>query len=215
MYSAERIRLIIADDHVVIAEALSKILSTSFDVVATVHDGRGLIQMGQKFRPDVLLTDIGLPLLNGLDAILQFKRLVPGAKILIVSTNCDPDVVAEAFRRGASGYVPKTADVSELVDAIHRVLAGDFYISPLLRSNTWAMSKRTEGRKPVRADLTERQVEVLQLLAEGKSMKEAGAILDLTTRTVAFHKYRIMKNLRLRNDAELVRFAMRNHIVFD
>ena len=210
-----RPRVLIADDHALIAEALSKLLFASFDVVATVHDGRSLIREGQRLKPDVILADIGLPLLNGLDAVCQFKRLVPEAKVVYVTVNHDPDLVSEAFRRGASAYLLKTAAASELVTAIHLALKGEVYVSSLLRADLANVPAPTRGATPSASELTDRQVEVLQLLAEGKSMKEAAAVLNLTTRTVAFHKYRIMANLQLRNDADLVRYAMQHHLVFD
>jgi len=211
MHGASRPRILIADDHALIAEAFTKLLATAFDVVATVYDGRSLIETAQRLQPDVILADIGMPLLNGLEAAQRIKRTLPNVKVIYVTINHDPDVVAEAFRRGASGYLSKTAAVTELVSAIYQALNGDFYLSPQLRSA--APSSRTQplSQQPL---LTERQVDVLQLLAEGRSMKEAAAVLNLTTRTVAYHKYRIMGNLHLRNDAEVVQYAMRHHVVF-
>jgi len=211
MPGASRPRILIADDHALIAEAFNKLLATAFDVVATVYDGRSLIETAQRLQPDVILADIGMPLLNGLEAAQRIKRTLPHVKIIYVTINHDPDVVAEAFRRGASGYLSKTAAVAELVAAIYQALNGDCYLSPQLQSA--ASSSRTQQALPEPL-LTERQVDVLQLLAEGRSMKEAAAVLNLTTRTVAYHKYRIMGNLHLRNDAEVVQYAMRHHVVF-
>jgi len=185
MHGASRPRIVIADDHTLIAEAFHKLLENEFEVVAKVHDGHRLIEAARKLHPDVVLVDIGMPLLNGLEAAQRIKRTVPDIKIIYVSINRDPDVVAEAFRGGASGYLPKTA----------KPLAGDSRAIP-------------------ETQLTERQVEVLQLLAEGRSMREAASVLNLTARTVAFHKYRIMENLHLRNDAEVVQYALRHHVVF-
>jgi DNA-binding NarL/FixJ family response regulator len=208
-----RPRILIADDHAVIADAFTRLLSGEFEVIASVHDGRSLISAAERLRPDVILVDIGMPLLNGLEAAQQIRRTVPEVKVIYVTINHDEDLIAEAFRRGASGYLPKTATASELIEAIHLALNGDVYMSPSLytSANRSAQSHPCGSMAP---DLTQRQVEVLQLLAEGKSMKEVAAVLNLTTRTVAFHKYRIMEHLRLGNDAELIQYAVRHHVVF-
>ena len=208
MHGASRPRIVIADDHTLIAEAFHKLLENEFEVVAKVHDGHRLIEAARKLHPDVVLVDIGMPLLNGLEAAQRIKRTVPDIKIIYVSINRDPDVVAEAFRGGASGYLPKTAAASELLFAIHKALKGECYVSPQLKPLAG------DSRAIPETQLTERQVEVLQLLAEGRSMREAASLLNLTARTVAFHKYRIMENLHLRNDAEVVRYALRHHVVF-
>jgi DNA-binding NarL/FixJ family response regulator len=218
MATTPRPRLLIADDHVLIADAFSKLLSADFDVVGVVHDGRSLISQTQKLRPDIIVVDIGMPLLNGLDAAQQIKKTLAQVKVIYVTMNHDEDLIAEAFRRGASGYLPKTASATELVQAIRSALKGDVYVSPPLRSPHHYPESHPVGeldpRSLARPDLTPRQVEVLQLLAEGKSMKEVAAVLDLTIRTVAFHKYRIMDHLGLGNDAELVQYAMRHRVVF-
>jgi len=212
-----RPRVLIADDHTLIAEAFHQLLVQEFDVVAIVHDGRRLMEAAQELRPDVILVDIGMPLLNGLQAAGSIKRLLPNVKLVYVTVNDDAELVAEAFRRGASAYLPKTSAGSELVTAIHAVLDGGTYVSSLLptavaHSGEVAVDDRVETTRP---DLTDRQLEVLQLLAEGKSMKEAASVLNLTTRTVAFHKYRLMQNLQLKNDAEVVQYALRRHIIFE
>jgi len=209
--AASRPRILIADDHVVIADAFRKLLSNDFDVVGTVHDGRGLISAAQALRPDVILADIGMPLLNGLEAAQQIKRAIPEVKVIYITINHDEDLIAEAIQGGASGYISKTATASELVQAIWTALRGDVYISPSLASSNHSRSSLDRCAGP---GLTPRQVEVLQLLAEGKSMKEVAGVLNLTTRTVAFHKYRIMQHLQLGNDAELVQYAVRHHVVF-
>jgi DNA-binding NarL/FixJ family response regulator len=208
-----RARVLIADDHAVIADAFTKLLSNDFDVIASVHDGRSLISESQRLRPDVILVDIGMPLLNGLEAALQIKQTLPEVRVIYITVNHDEDLIAEAFRRGASGYLPKTASVSELVEAIRLALRGDLYLSPKLCSSA-NISTRAPQYGSNGPDLTQRQIEVLQLLAEGKSMKEVASVLSLTTRTVAFHKYRIMEHLQLGNDAELIQYAVRHHVVF-
>jgi len=213
MLGASRPRILIADDHTLIAEAFKKLLANDFEVVATVHDGRTLIEIAQKLRPDVILVDIGMPLLNGLEAAQRIKRTLPDVKIVYVTINHDPDLIAEAFRRGASGFVPKTAAVSELLSAIYKALNGEFYGSPQGRALDEDSKPKLQELRP-QTPLTARQVEVLQLLAEGRSMREAATVLNLTARTVAFHKYRIMENLHLQNDAEVVQYALRHHVLF-
>lgn len=214
MSDTSRPRLLIADDHVLIAEAFKAFLVADFDVIATVHDGRGLIEAATTLRPDVILTDIGMPMLNGLDAIERIKRTSANVKLICVTINRDQSIIAEAFRRGASGYLLKTAAATELATAIRRVLQGKIYLSSTLVALAPELLRELEENNQQRTKLTDRQIEVLQLLAEGKSMKETGALLHLTTRTVAFHKYRVMNSLSLRNDAEVVQYAMREHIVF-
>ena len=176
-------------------------------------DGRSLLTAAERLKPDVILVDIGMPVLNGLDAAERIKRILPDVKIIYVTINRDPTLIAEAFRRGASGYLPKSAAASELVNAIRRALNGECYVSPLLTSGS-SFPARQDNFSPIKPQLTDRQMEVLQLLAEGKSMKEAAAILNLTTRTVAFHKYRLMEHLQLRNDAEVVQYAVRHYVIF-
>ena len=214
MSETSRPRILIADDHVLVADAFKRFLATDFDVVATVHDGRSLIQAANTLRPDVILADIGMPFLNGLNAAERIKRALPKVHLIYVTINQDPGIIAEAFRLGASGYLLKTSAASELAKGIHCVMQGKRYLSPSLAVSVPELLAQLDESQSSRYKLTDRQVEVLQLLAEGRSMKEAGAVLNLTTRTIAFHKYRIMDSLGLVNDAEVVQYAMREHIVF-
>ena len=214
MSLSSRPRVLIADDHNLIAEAFKTLIASNFDVVATVHDGHSLITEALSLRPDAILTDIGMPILNGLDAAWRVKRTLPNVKVIFVTVNPDPSLIAEAFRRGASAYLLKTSAASELVAAIRHSLQGRVYLSPSLATSASDLLNQLEDPASTRDRLTDRQVEVLQLLAEGRSMKEAAALLDLTTRTVAFHKYRIMDSLSLHNDAEIVQYAMREHVLF-
>ena len=210
MCATSRPRVLIADDHALVADALERLLATDFDVVAKVHDGRALIRAAQSYMPDAILVDIGMPLLNGLNAAERIKRITPNAKIIYVTINRDPEVIAESLRRGADGYVLKTSAASELVAAIQCALRGDCYISTALELS------ESQGPSPGRTasgKITDRQLDVLQLLAEGRSMKEVADVLKLTTRTVAFHKYRLMDGLGLKNDAEIVQYALREHIL--
>lgn len=212
MLGTSRPRILIADDHILVADAFKKMLAAEFDVVATVNDGRNLIGVAHKLQPDVIVVDIGMPILNGLDAAQRIKRTLPNVKIIYITANHDPDLIAEAFAKGASGYVCKTSAASELSAAIHAALRGDVYLSSRLSEENGNGDAFKPNGLPY--NLTERQVDVLQLLAEGRSMKEVAAELNLTTRTVAFHKYRIMQHLQLRNDAEMVQYAIRHHMTF-
>lgn len=214
MPTSSRPRILIADDHVVIADAFSKLLADHCDVLGTVHDGRSLIAAAQRLRPDVILADIGMPLLNGLEAVQQIKEVLPEVKVIYITINHDLDLIEEAFRRGASGYVSKTATAGELAHAIQLVLRGGLYLSPRLCSANVTFAPGNQPGKGLAPELTHRQVEVLQLLAEGKSMKEVASILNLSTRTVAFHKYRIREHLHLGTDAEMVQYAVQHRVVF-
>ncbi|HEY7095982.1 MAG TPA: response regulator transcription factor [Terriglobales bacterium] len=211
---SNRTRLVIADDHTLIANLCKQLLEPEYEVAGIVSDGRALIRAADVLHPEVIIADIEMPILNGLDAIEQVKKLHPKIKAVILTMTSDTDVAAEAFRRGASGYMLKTCAPSELVTCIREVLRGGRYLSPTLRNDDFACARimcRDTGEREKR--LTSRQREVLQLLAEGKLMKEVGGILHMSTRTVAFHKYRIMEVLGARSSAELVRYAVRNHMV--
>jgi DNA-binding NarL/FixJ family response regulator len=207
-------RVLIADDHTLVAEACRKLLEPDYEVVATVSDGRSLVRAVAELKPHLVIVDVAMPLLNGLDAGQQAKELLPGIKLIFLTMNHDADLAAEAFRRGASGYLLKTCAASELAIAVREVLRGKSYLSPMIARDTVDFLLRQdkklidEGQR-----LTERQREVLQLLAEGKCMKEVAAVLNLTTRTVAFHKYRIMEVLNVRTNAQLVQYAIRNHLI--
>jgi DNA-binding NarL/FixJ family response regulator len=205
-----RPRILMADDHLMLLEAFRALLEPDFDVVGTVTDGRALLEEFSRLHPDVVLLDIAMPLLNGLDAGRQLKAQRRSVKLIYLTMNPDPDLASEALRLGASGYVLKSSAAQELKQAIQEALRGRSYITPLITRDV--VGSLIEQRAP-RHELTSRQREVLQLLAEGKSMKEVGAILDLTPRTVAFHKYRMMEQLRLKTSAELVTFAVRQGVV--
>jgi len=205
-----RPRIIMADDHLLLLEAFKALLEPEFDVVATVTDGRTLLEECARLNPDVVLLDIGMPLLNGLDAGRQLKAQRRSIKLIYLTMDPNPDLAGEALRIGAAGYVLKSSAAQELKQAIQEALRGRSYITPLITREV--VGSLIEQRTP-HQELTARQREVLQLLAEGKSMKEVAAILDLTPRTVAFHKYRMMEQLRLKSSAELVKFAVRSGMV--
>jgi DNA-binding NarL/FixJ family response regulator len=209
-----RSRILIADDHNLVAELCKRLLETEFDVVGMVSDGRALVRAAERLRPDVVVIDIAMPILNGLDAGRQLKEILPNVKLVYLTMNTDADVAAEAFRRGASGYLLKTCAASEMVLAVRQVLRGRTYVSRAL--STDAINYRRWEHKELLDEgdrLTPRQREVLQLLAEGKVMKEIASTLHMTTRTVAYHKYRIMEVLGASCNADLVKYAVRNHIV--
>ena len=209
-----RPRILIADDHTLIADLCKRLLEAEFEVVGTVGDGRALIRAAAILKPDVIVVDITMPVLNGIDAACQVKQELRAVKVIYLTMNPDPEIAAEAFRRGGSGYLLKTCAASEMVIAVRAVLQGRSYMSAALSRDDVAYLRRQPKKLVEEGDkLTERQREVLQLLAEGKVMKEVGAILNMTTRTVAFHKYRIMEALCVKSNAELVRYAVRNHIV--
>ena len=207
-------RILIADDHVLIAEACRKLLEPEYEVIGIVNDGRTLVQVALEVKPNVVLIDIAMPLLNGLDAGHKIKEALPAIKVVYLTMNPDVELAAEAFRHKASGYLLKTCAASDLLVALRVVLRGETYLSPALSRDTVGFLARQEKDLVQEGErLTDRQREVLQLLAEGKSMKEVGAILNVAARTVAFHKYRMMELLRLHTNAELVQYALKHHII--
>jgi DNA-binding NarL/FixJ family response regulator len=209
----KRPRILLADDHTLMVEALQHLLETEFDVVGTVSDGRALITAAAELRPELVVVDIGMPLLNGLDAADQLKALQPDIKVVFLTQNREPRFAVEAFRRKASGYLLKDSAASELVTAIREALKGRSYVSPLIAKG---MLNHTLNQEPGDAglrDLSAREREVLQLLAEGKSMKEVAAVLDISPRTVEFHKYRVMELLGVKTNAELVQYAIRHGLI--
>jgi DNA-binding NarL/FixJ family response regulator len=209
-----RSRILIADDHNLVAELCKKLLETEFDVVGTVGDGRALVRAAAELKPDVVVVDVAMPILNGLDAGRQVKQMLPAVKLIYLTMNPDVEVAAEAFRRGAHGYLLKTCAAAEMVLAVRDVLRGKSFISPALPRDTIDFLRK-QDKNMVKEDerLTQRQREVLQLLAEGKVMKEVSNILHMSTRTVAYHKYRMMEVLGAKTTAELVKYAIKNHIV--
>lgn len=206
--------LVIADAHRIFAAGLSKLLSAKFKILSTVADGRSLVDATQRFHPDLVLAEVSLPLMNGLEAIYRIRRALPSMRIVCISSNSEDDIIRECFRRGASGFIPKTASTTELVHALYRVLHGDIYLSHQLPQAAQLFSDFASVATEEEEGLTERQIEVLQLLAEGKTMKEVAAVLNLTTRTVAFHKYRLMSRLNLNTNAEITQYALQHRVVF-
>ena len=206
-------RVILADDHTLIAEALHHLIAPHYEVVATVADGRALLDSAASLKPDVIVADIAMPLLNGLEAGRRLKQKMPGVKLIFLTMNEDPELAVEAMKSGASGYVLKKSAASELLQAIQSALRGKPYVTQqIARGMQEAFIRHPQGRSH-QESLTPRQKEIVQLLAEGRTMKEAADILRIAPRTVAFHKYRIMQDLGLRTNAELIHFAIRSRIV--
>jgi DNA-binding NarL/FixJ family response regulator len=205
-------RVLLADDHSLLLGAFAKLLANECAIVGQEADGRSLVVAADKLRPDVIVLDIAMPLLNGLDAARQIKQKQQQVKIVFVTMNEDPDLAAEAFRAGASAYLLKRSAVSELSTAIREVMQGRSYVTPLMTQGLVGTLLHPEERT-VFHELTPRQREVLQLIAEGRSMKEIAGVLNVAPRTVAFHKYQMMEQLNVKSTAELIQYAVKQHIV--
>jgi len=204
-------RVLLADDHALLLGAFEKLLAGECEIVGQASDGRALVAAADAVKPDVIVLDIAMPLLNGLEAGRQIKRKQPDVKLVFLTMNEDPELAAEAFRSGASAYLLKRSAASELTTAIREVMQGRSYVTSLMTAglmDTLLTVKDTEDQS-----VTARQREVLQLLAEGHSMKQVANLLNLTPRTVAFHKYEMMKRLNVRTTAELIQYAVKHHIV--
>jgi DNA-binding NarL/FixJ family response regulator len=208
-----RPRIMLADDHTILLEAFRKLLEPRFEVVGMVSDGRALLDAAPNLKPDVIVVDVGMPLMNGLEAGLRLKEMMPSAKIIFLTMNDDPDLAVNAMRSGASGYLLKRSAAAELIHAIHLALKGKSYVTPQIARGMEKAFINNPNPKDRAKALTPRQREVVQLLAEGKSMKEVASVLNVTPRTVAFHKYRVMEELNLQSTAELVQFAMKSRIL--
>ena len=202
-------RVLLADDHVLVARGLAELLKDTFDLVGIVHDGRALLESADRLRPDVVVTDISMPLLNGLDAVRQIRACHAGIKIVILTMHADTQTAVTAFRAGARGYVLKVSPEHEFITAIEQVALGRAYVSPLVAKDL--IDVLIEAARPEEGNelLTTRQREVLQLIAEGRTMKEVASILNISPRTAESHKYEIMQVLGVDNTAALVRYAVR------
>jgi DNA-binding NarL/FixJ family response regulator len=206
-------RVIIADDHRLFAAGLERLLAPDCDVIATAYDGQTLLDDVRRLRPDVVVQDLSMPPLNGMTVIRGIHDLDSRIRIVVVTMWEDPALAAEAFRCGASAFLLKTCAVSELLEAVQFALQQKSYVTPLIASGMIESLTHPSREADHDPHLTARQREVLRLLAEGKSMKQVAAALNLTVRTVAFHKYRMMQMLNIKTSAELVRFAVVQHIV--
>ena len=204
-------RVLLADDHTLILTAFERLLTPECEIVGQVSDGRALVTAAEALKPDVIVLDIAMPHLNGLEAGIQIKRKLPNVKLVFLTMNEETQLAVSAFEAGASGYLLKRSAASELLTSIREVMQGRSYVTPLITEGLVGSLLHQDKRKPV--ELTPRQREVLQLLAEGRSMKEVASVLNVAPRTVAFHKYQMMNQLNLKSSAELVQYAVRHHIV--
>jgi DNA-binding NarL/FixJ family response regulator len=204
-----KIRILLADDHAMICAGLAKLLQPHYEVVGSVEDGRALLKAADELKPDIVLLDIGMPLLNGLDAARELRKRMPHVKMIFLTMDSDSYIAAEAFRAGAVAYLLKTSRPSELLQAVHDAVRGVSYVTPQIRR---AMEDRfiRDPRALAPKELTGRQREVLQMLAEGRSMKEIAYALEIAHRTVRFHKYQIMEELGITTNSDLVKYAMRH-----
>jgi DNA-binding NarL/FixJ family response regulator len=204
-------RVLLADDHTIVADGLRSLLNQHFDLVGTVRDGEALVEAARRLHPDIIVSDIGMPGLSGLDALRQLNDDPSAPRMIFLTMHADADLATEAFRAGAAGYLVKHSAGDELITAIHEVLRGRFYLTPLITRDvlTNLAGRPTQSS----ARLTRRQRDVLRLIVEGKRMKEIAAALDLSARTVESHKYEMMQTLGVRTTAELIQFALRHDLV--
>jgi DNA-binding NarL/FixJ family response regulator len=207
----ERPRVLIADDHAMVATGLGRILEGEVEIVATAADGAQLVERARLHRPDIVVADVNMPAMSGLEAMRLLKSEGVGSKFIFLTLHTEPRLASEAFRSGASGYLLKQAAAEELIEAVRAVTGGLTYLTPLItRDVLWAMAQAEDATKPA---LTPRQKEVLRLIAEGKRMKEIAAELDISVRTVEAHKRELMQTLEAQSNADLVRFAVRQGLV--
>jgi DNA-binding NarL/FixJ family response regulator len=207
----KRPRVLLADDHTLVLDGLRKILEPSCEVVGAVEDGRSLLAAAKQLQPDIILLDISMPLLNGVEASRSLGAVAPAAKVIFVTMHADVTYVAGAFHAGASGYVLKRCASLELLKAINQVLRGRKYVTPLIGKDgdlpRWPL-----GAGEASGELTVRQREVVQLVAEGHTVKEIASILNITGKTVAFHKANVMRRLGIHSTAELTKYALKHGI---
>ena len=208
-------RVLIADDHKIFAEGLKRLLKEDFDIVGVVADGRQLVAAAEKLRPDVIVVDISMPMLNGIDAVQQIKKVQPAIKAVFLTMHPDVAYAVRAFKEGASGYVLKNAVPDELITAIREGLKGKTYVTPMIAGKlmrAYESGSQTQIEIDTVIKLSSRQREVLQLLAEGHSVKEIAFILNISSKTVEYHKYRMMEDLDAKTTADLIRFAVKQGI---
>ncbi len=206
-------RVLLADDHVLFLEAFQKLLEPHVTIVGTVIDGHQLLESARKLRPDLILLDIAMPVLNGLEASRRLKQTMPEIKLIMLTVNEDLDLATEAFQVGVLAYLLKKSSGDELLHAIREVMNGRTYVTPLLREQIVNSFVQGPKRKHTLDPLSSRQREVLQVLVEGHSMKKAGDILNISARTIAFHKYQIMKTLQLTTNADLIQLGLKEGLI--
>jgi DNA-binding NarL/FixJ family response regulator len=204
-------RILLADDHVLLLDALAKLLADEWDVVGRISDGRDVVAAAELLRPELIVLDIAMPPVSGLDVGRRIKQVLPQTKLVFMTMNDDPELAAEAFRAGASGYVLKRSAATELSTAIREVMKGRSYVPPFLTREI--MSALLVDPRPQSRELSPRQQQVLRRLASGDSMKEVAAALSVSPRTVAFHKYQMMTQLQIKSTAELIQYAVKHKVV--
>ncbi|HEY6990981.1 MAG TPA: response regulator transcription factor [Bryobacteraceae bacterium] len=206
-------KVLLADDHKIVAQGLESLLKDSFNFVGTVSDGRALLEAAIRLKPDVIVTDISMPLLNGLDAVRQFRSNGVDAKVVFLTMHADANLATEAFRAGGSAFLLKQSAGDELVQAIREILQGRAYLTPLIAKDMINVLMEARDEKAQESKLTARQREVLQLIAEGKTMKEVASILNISARTAETHKYEMMQAIGVKTTAELIQHAIRLRLV--
>ena len=206
-------KVLLADDHKIVAQGLESLLKDSFNFVGTVSDGRALIEAAIRLKPDVVVTDISMPLLNGLDAVRQFRSQGIEAKVVFLTMHADANLAAEAFRAGGSAFLLKQSAGEELIQAIHEIVQGRAYLTPLIAKDMISVLMEAKEERGEQSNLTSRQREVLQLIAEGKTMKEVAGVLNISARTAETHKYEIMRVLGVKTTAEMIQHAIRLHLL--
>ncbi|HEV2134436.1 MAG TPA: response regulator transcription factor [Terracidiphilus sp.] len=209
-------RLLLADDHALMLEGLLRLLSGEFEIVGTVTNGRAVLEEAKRLNPDVIVLDVSMPELNGIEAARRLSAMLPSAKIVFVTQQLDPAYVHAAFAAGAMAYVAKQSAAKDLVEAIRLALSDRYYVTPLVSQESVGISSINPKKNPAEmfgGELTPRQREVLQLVAEGKSTKEISAALNISVKTVEFHRNNLMDELGVRSIAELTRYALSRGIV--
>lgn len=211
----KRARVLLADDHALLLDGIRLMIEPEFELLGAVEDGNALVDAAKRLKPDLILLDIAMPMLNGIDAAYELHNSLPSARLIMVTMHADADYVTEAFRAGASGYVLKRSAGSELLNAMREVLKGNHYVSPMVTRNALELLIKT-SKSPSRIgkrSLTTRQRQILQLVAEGRNRKEIAAILNLSVKTVEFHKATIARELNLRNQSDYTRYAIEHGII--
>jgi DNA-binding NarL/FixJ family response regulator len=210
----KKTRVLLADDHKIVLEGLKKLLAGEFELVGSVGDGRALVDQAATLHPDVIVADISMPQLNGIEAVRRIKKTDENIKVVFLTMHPDATYAASAFEAGASGFVLKHSAPSELITAIHEAMKGRTYVTPLIAGELiHAYQEGVSPEKDFLKKMSPRQREILQLVAEGKSAKEIASILNISTRTVEFHKYRMMEKLHIKTTAELVQYAVRHGVI--
>jgi DNA-binding NarL/FixJ family response regulator len=208
---AARPRVLVADDHTLFVEGLRLLLEKNYDVIGSVANGRALVTEAARMKPEVIVVDIGMPLLNGFDAAQRVREKLPDVKLVFLTMQDDVNLAAAALELGSAAFVLKHQAASELLSAIERVLTGKSYLTPKLRSDDWVVMK--ERARQFSKHLTPRQRDIVQLWAEGFSIKQIGSQLNLSEKTVEFHKHHIMESFNLKSNSDLVIFALKQSLI--